>query len=198
MTSLKKRNIKVENYDEDGRTLCGAELIGKEGYCSNPCGWRTSHPGIGRCIWHENTINGVKNFTKFKIPAIEERLNDFLNDDDILNLDNEIAINRAYLELCKSYIKVLSDENLRNVLPENSKISLPQLTDTVVRVTANIGKLVRTKSELEVGRKYVVHINVFQSIISQVAEIVDSQIVDVEVKKNILKQFGSINLPSPE
>lgn len=196
-TKFTNRNIKIDEYDNNGNKLCGAEKTSSAGTCQNLAGFRTNHLGRGRCFMHEETIEGMKN-SKFDIPAIRERLNDFLEDTNILSLDNEIALNRAYLELTKNYIQILSDENLRNTLPENSKISLPQLTDTIVRVTNTIGKLVKTKSEIEVGRKYVVHINVFQSIIGQVADVIDANVVDVETKRNIIKSLGAISLPMPE
>lgn len=32
--------------------VCGANLLTREGTCSKPAGWRTEHPGIGRCYRH--------------------------------------------------------------------------------------------------------------------------------------------------
>lgn len=189
-------NDKVTNESN----LCGADNEWNNGKCLNLAGFRTNHPGYGRCFWHDKiTTVKVKNSDiLLRIPALEERMQELISDDKLLSVDSEIALLRSYLELYSFYIQVLKDENLAKTVPELSKLNVSQISEIIIKTTGQIGKLVKIKNDLEQSRKYVVHINIFANIIGMMANIINDEVVDLEIKRAILNKFATINLPSPE
>lgn len=195
------RNIRIIDVNsEDGTArICGA--VTKEGkICANNSGMRTNHPGRGRCWAHEETIDSIPLIyeSKLKIPALEERMDAFINDKNILNLSGEIALNRSFLETFNKYLELAKSDDEKDISPELAEININDLTANLTRVSNTIGKLVKMQHDIETARKYMIHISSFYTMINTVAEIINDCVDEKETKVKIMERMGQIALPAPE
>ena len=78
---------------------CGAQLKRGKGRCTKAAGWRTDHPGQGRCYLHGGATP-IKHgrYSAIKREGLQERIDRFRADPDPLNLADEVALLRAFLE----------------------------------------------------------------------------------------------------
>ena len=82
-----------------GAKTCGAKLKNKPGNCSKTAGWRTDHPGQGRCYLHGgNTPIKHGRYSSVQRIDFRERIAKFEADADPLNLAPEVALLRAFVE----------------------------------------------------------------------------------------------------
>lgn len=83
-----------------GILRCGARLKSKPGAtCSKKAGWRTDHPGQGRCYLHGgNTPIKHGRYSSVQRQDFRERIAKFEADADPLNLAPEVALLRAFVE----------------------------------------------------------------------------------------------------
>src|SRR5262249_32735892 len=75
---------------------CGARRKQGAGTCRQAAGWKTDHPGVGRCKLHGGgtpTKHGL--YSKIKRKTLHEALKAALDDSVSLALDNEIRLLRA-------------------------------------------------------------------------------------------------------
>jgi len=177
---------------EDTRNLCGA-LTNDGNKCLHVKGFNTDHVGEGRCYQHENFVNGTQ-ITAYEIPAIKERMEEFLYDKDMYTLDREIAMLRAYLELYKQHLAVFKDLTASELQVLGITFTPSDLNSAINTTTKTIATLIKTKSEIEIARKFVIPLNVVQMMFGKVAEIIDHEIEDVELKNRIGNRLGNIML----
>lgn len=79
---------------------CGARLKSKAGAsCSKSAGWRTDHPGQGKCYLHGGATP-IKHGRYSSVQRVDfrERIAKFEADPDPLNLAPEVALLRAFVE----------------------------------------------------------------------------------------------------
>jgi len=189
--TIEKRKILISKDKRLG--VCGATTNQGE-ICSNPPGLDTDHSGEGRCRWHESRSNAT--LTRlYEIPALQDRMAFYLEDKDIYSLDKEIALNRSYLELYNKHILLFKQFKLEELEELGLKLDAGELTRAIVSLTKNIAKLVQTKHEIELGRKYVIDIKIVQSIMATIGEAIDKNVVDVDVRESISNSLNRISLP---
>ena len=188
-------NNKIAERANKKDMYCGG-ITHDNNNCVHPRGMNTDHAGEGRCWQHDGYANGSP-VALYRIPAIKERMEDFQNDRNIYSLDREIALNRAYLELYHRYIAVFKELNLNEQKELNLNFSASELTSAVVSITKNIARLVQTKHEIEVGRKFVIDIRVVEVMFDKVGNILDANIKDPGVRTAISNALGNIMLPLP-
>ena len=75
------------------------------------------------------------------------------------------------------------------------KLDADSLTRSIVTITKNIAKLIQTKHEIEIGRKYVIDIKVVHAIMGVVGEIIDTNVIDADIKEAINHGLNRISLP---
>jgi hypothetical protein len=187
----------LARIDEEGNKFCGADT-NKGTQCLRPRGFRTNHPGEGRCHFHEGVGNGTI-VKPFEIPAIEERMEKYISDKDIYSLDREIALLRAYLELYSDMIAAFEaldefDMPGRNEEFKGFSFDLPQLNQALNSTTRTLAKLIETKHNIEVGRKYVIDVKHVSVMMGIVANIIDTTVEDLETRTSINKKLNSIIL----
>ena len=175
---------------------CGAVKINGDGLCRISAGKMTTHPGEGRCNLHSGMVEGVP-VAGYDIPAIKERMQVFLHDPDIISVDQEIALLRSYLELLSNYIEIFKYDQDNNVLPQDSRINVTDLTTMINQCARNISHLVLTKHQIEMDRKYMVDIRMVHAIFSIVGQAIDRRISDVLVRSAIMNDLNRIALPVP-
>ena len=183
---------KIEKYT--GK--CGALKQKEDGYCHQQAGHMTSHPGEGRCNLHSGIANGVPT-PSYNIPALRERMQEFIHDPEIISVDREIALQRSYTELLGHYITRLKWEHDNNVKPEDSIINVSDLTTMINQCTRNISHLVQTKHQIEMDRKYMIDIRMVHLIFSMVGDILDKAITDRVIRMKIDSDLNRIALPVP-
>jgi hypothetical protein len=173
-------------------------------YCKLSKGYLTNHPGEGRCIYHEDTIDGDLNQIKlipYNIPSIKERQIEFLRDKDILSLDREIALSRTFIEVIGFYIEKLKMEQKTgisssiNIDGTPNYINVTELTNQLNKTIRTIANLVQMKNDIENGKKYVIHIEIFQNIVARIAEVIDVCVTDLETRNKINDGLKKISLP---
>lgn len=77
---------------------CGGHKRGEGGgFCTQPAGWGTDHPGQGKCKLHGGA-SPIKTgrYSSIKRDSLRERLDEFAADPDPLNLEPEVALLRAF------------------------------------------------------------------------------------------------------
>lgn len=78
---------------------CGATAKRTRQPCQRPAGWGTDHPGLGRCKLHGGaTPIRSGRYSGIKRDDFKARIDRFLADPDPLDLADEIAMLRAFLE----------------------------------------------------------------------------------------------------
>jgi len=78
---------------------CGARLKSGKGACSKAAGWRTDHPGQGKCYLHGGaTPSKHGRYSSIQSEELREKIARFAKDPDPLNLEPEVALLRAFLE----------------------------------------------------------------------------------------------------
>ena len=173
-------------------TTCGGKT-NDGNYCLMSRGKNTDHPGEGRCWQHDLLVNGTE-VSLYKIPALEERMEELILDKDIYNLDKEIVLMRSYLELYNEYLTLFKAFNSLQLIEAGVNFS-PTDLNTALNTTVNtIAKLVKTKSEMEIARKYVIDIKTVKLMLLKVADIIDRNIDDPMLKNKIGNQLGQILL----
>src|SRR6266851_1476940 len=78
---------------------CGARRRQGPGTCRQAAGWKTDHPGAGRCKLHGGGTpikHGL--YSKLKRKTLQEALNETPDDSITLALDNEIRLLRAMVK----------------------------------------------------------------------------------------------------
>jgi hypothetical protein len=175
---------------------CGA-ITQSGSPCIVKAGQFTNHVGEGRCIQHEGKVNGQLVDT-FNVASINERMVEFIKDDNIYNLDKEIVLSRAHLEVISQYINDLQREQREGVPISESKYNVNALTSAINNTTKSIAKLVETKNDIEVGRKYVIHISQLHYIIGIVGSVIDANVKDIDTREAIHNGLRRIALPNPE
>ena len=173
--------------------ICGATKTDGS-ICKLTRGQGTDHTGEGRCEWHEDRSNNSL-VQMYQIPALQDRMEFYLRDREIYSLDREIALNRSYLELFDKHIAVFANCTEEEISELGIKLDADSLTRSIVTITKNIAKLIQTKHEIEVGRKYVIDIKVVHAIMGVVGEIIDTNVIDADTREAINHGLNRISLP---
>lgn len=182
------------------KSKCGADKLNGTP-CMMTAGHGTDHLGVGRC--NDHSVIDVTPTDTFNIPSIKERMWQFQNDKEIMSLDREIALLRAWLETIGKLIDIAHSElsqpglNSAEGLARLS-LSIPDLTNQLNQTTRNLGRLVMQKHEIEVGRKLVIDIRSVSYIFRTVGSIIDTNVIDADVRAKILKGLAEISLPIAE
>jgi hypothetical protein len=185
----KKEIVKANNR----YGICGATKTDGS-ICKLTHGQGTDHAGEGRCEWHEDRSNNSL-VQMYQIPALQDRMEFYLRDREIYSLDREIALNRSYLELFDKHIAVFASCTKEEISELGLKLDADSLTRSIVTITKNIAKLIQTKHEIEVGRKYVIDIKVVHAIMGVIGEIIDTNVIDTDIKEAINHGLNRISLP---
>ena len=192
ITKREGKSDRVLDRLEDVRNLCGATTNdGKN--CLHVRGFNTDHPDEGRCFQHEDFVNGTQ-ITAYEIPAIKERMEEFLNDKDMYSLDREIAMLRAYLELYRTHLEVFKALTLSELQTMGITFTPSDLNTAINQTTKTIATLIKTKSDIEIARKFVIPLNVVQMMFGKVGEIITHEIEDIELRNRIGDRLGNIML----
>ena len=180
---------------EDSGTLCGA-ITNSGDHCLHIRGFGTNHVGEGRCLQHDGVISGVP-ITRYEIPSLSERMEEFLADKDIYSLDREIALLRSYLELYNYYLelfkglKEFTNDEMKEVGIHYTPV---ELNTALNQTTKSIALLVKTKNDIEISRKFVIKLDTVELMFRKIAEIIDSEIEDPIIKNRIGNRIGQLML----
>jgi len=160
---------------------CGANLRKKPGQtCSHWAGFRTDHPGQGRCWLHGGlTKKGKKmlqtqkeereRLRQLRSLTVEELAERFIRDQDLINLDRDIGIAEAMLaKLDKSQL-------------ENYPAAA-RLLDVIV-------KSKKAKWEIEKERMYALPISNVREIITRLFALIGIHVTDRLIKEKLFSAF---------
>jgi len=192
----------IDNYDKDKKEIvkkdkrygiCGATKVGGD-ICTSTSGQGTDHPNEGRCKWHEDKSNSSP-VRMYQIPALQDRMEFYLLDRNIYSLDREIALNRAYLELFDKHIELFANIDTSVLQEMGISFDAGELTRNITTLTKTIAKLIQTKHEIEVGRKYVIDVKVVAAIMQTIGEVIDTNVIDADTREAINHGLNRISLP---
>ncbi len=171
---------------------CGADTqSGNE--CNNPLGKYTDHVGEGRCVQHDEKVQGSVIDT-FSVASINERMVHFQNDPNIFELDKEIVLSRALVEVISQYINEVKQEQADGIKVGDSKINIIALASAINQTNRTTAKLLETKNDIEVKRKYVIPIATLQYIISVIGSEINTHVKDDDVKEAIHNSLKKLSL----
>ena len=187
--------------------VCGGTKNNGE-LCNQNAGFRTSHSGEGRCLDHENLSGGVAT-KEFEIASIKDRMQVYLDDPRMMTLDREIALVRAYMEVLGPLIAVVKSDietiKMMKSFPDMEEVETSGLHYDIGSLTAQLlncantsARLIKTKHEIEVGRKLVIDIRSVHLIVGTIMSIIDKNVLDIEVRENINQALNAIALPMAE
>jgi len=167
-------------YDEN--KICGARLRNKPGrICRHIKGFKTDHPGVGRCFLHggltkagKERLAQMKEARKkqpspFETMSIDELAEHYAKDPDILNLSRDIGIAEALLH------RIDKDS------PEN--------WTTVSRLIDTITKAKRAKFEIEKERRYVLPVADVQRIVQLLFTLISKYVAEEMIKQRLFEEF---------
>jgi len=96
--------------------------------------------------------------------------------------------------LYKQHLAVFKDLTASELQVLGITFTPSDLNSAINTTTKTIATLIKTKSEIEIARKFVIPLNVVQMMFGKVAEIIDHEIEDVELKNRIGNRLGNIML----
>lgn len=150
----------AERKKREPHAECGANKKQSDGLCTNPAGFRTDHPGEGKCFLHGGaTPIRSGRWSQIKRPSFREKIERFEEDPDPLNLEPEIALLRAFVEdLIERWDEIFGPDGALLAWHESFNTDNPtpkprQLPDfsSVTSLVDKVGKMVervhRFKSE---------------------------------------------------
>lgn len=144
-------------------------------------GWGTEHWGVGRCRQHDIIPSSVQ----VELPApdkLTSLASKFKQDKDPFELREEIATTRAAMAVLLDQIDNGDDTGLLRAIP-----ALNMLLNTT-------GKLVQKLHDIEVGRKYVIRVDVVQQTMKQILAIVVEEIPDPRVRAEIAQRINRLEV----
>ncbi len=170
-----------------GYEICGAHAKQRPdgGLCMARAGWKTDHPGVGRCKFHGGNNQTAKSLVKryglhtyLQIPELANLVQQLSEDRDVYDVTEHIRIMEAIM------IQLLNTADF----PAAAKISM------------DIVKSVRILDEIQHGRRYVITIVDVAKILERVVEIIERFVLDEHARALIAPELASIQLnalPAP-
>lgn len=122
----------------------------------------------------------MSKLTKPQLEPLEDRINRYMSDPDIMKLDREIATARAILD------QLSTDELDINSVPY------------VVSLLATIGNLAKKKKEIEDSRKYTIHISVVYQIMEKIVAVTRKYVSPEQQRALSIDLENAFALPSPK
>ena len=89
---------KPKRRSPSGRPKCGGKLHRREGFCTQPAGWGTDHPGEGRCKLHGG-VSGRRTHglcSKIKSKSLRELI-EYFKENPYEGVEDELCTARALL-----------------------------------------------------------------------------------------------------
>lgn len=152
--------------------ICGA-LTKNGAPCRRHAGWGTTHYGRGPCKFHEGdekaqergaiALDRREYIVGMVEPRMRRRLRYLIEDPDLLNCRAELALLKFKLE--ELITKGIPDPD--GPLGATQPAPLELITSLVSLIIKN-AKIIH---EMEVGKKYFVHVNVVGAIVEAFAEV---------------------------
>jgi len=171
--------------------LCNARLNYGDGYCTNPAGFGTTHPGTGRCKIHGGASLGrpKKSFSviEFDENEILKKLDKVADSDpsSISVVDNEITMLRSVFY---RYMKACHDNGGK--LPD---------PDDLKKFTDALAKMLDIKAKLELRSSGPrVTANVFIVYVQQINNILKRHIRDSDLLNRIADDLEGLRVPVVE
>ena len=221
----------VLTHPKTKERVCGHLITGNTAamagrtFCLRKAGAGTEHPGEGFCSYHGPTslINpgGSGRYSKYLKGVLSDRLENFMQDPQILSLNDEIALLRAVLselismketieqqmiDVRKSYdmeialvatpadlskLQAERDDKTRKLIREYR-----DLIEAIQSGIERIAKIVETKNKIENGEKYTISIEMIKIVVIQILHIVKKYIKDPETLFQLGKDLGHLRLPN--
>lgn len=204
-----KKRIRHPAYTRfDGGPFCGAKRVTRPGFCKQPAGWRTDHPGQGRCRNHGGTSQSLdypkplhpveRRFGRYS--SIEHhKLRDLtarvaLEEQDVSDLADEVHLLRAiliqyineYEEFIEALISWYREPDVKQKPRRIMDISdVSHLIESVSRVVERLQKI---RSEGAVS------LETFRRVTEQMGLVVARIVPDPTVLNRIEAEWGSLAL----
>lgn len=191
-------------------TTCGAKTTSTPdgAPCSKVAGWRTDHPGQGRCYLHGGG-SPIKHgrYSKITRPRIKAWLEEFESDPDPLNLEAEVKLLRAliidYVERFDAYQEALQAWHESFNDPTKAAPAKPrQVADilSVGKFIGDIGGLVekihkqRTEGTITMATLNRVIEEFGEELVKAAQETIDDTAARAHLLASVERRWGSVRL----
>ena len=185
----------------DDPTKCGAKTKSRVGTCRNDRGFRTTHPGEGRCYLHGGLQEGDRRLKSGRYSTVNhERLRELIEkfeaDPDPLNLFPEIAALRAmfvdYVERYQLITEALlawhADWSLRKrPLPEELLMAFERVVDEwEIALNDDQGEeaTVAQRADASEARKFITFLRCYDEVQKP------KQVLDISDAHRMLSEIG--------
>lgn len=132
----------------------GGEWAG-EGYCKQPAGWRTDHPGTGRCKFHNGRPPTHGRYSRYLETQLGDAIKELEEDPDPLDLTEEVHLARALLQRALDN-ESLTDSDRMGLVSDLSKI-VKRIEDVHAQNAISLPDLNRLMTEM--GRVVAHHVD---------------------------------------
>jgi len=157
--------------------------ISKDRRCKNKAGKGTPHLGQegARCHKHGGSIANLKHgrYSKFKHP-LTEAYEGFLNDPDILSLNDELAKARTFL--------VQAEENMGRFESQENFL------DCANKFLKTIADLASKAHKIEEGETYNINVNQMMYMINQLVLDIDAVCGDCPRRFELVEQIRAVDV----
>ncbi len=129
----------------------GRKRQGDKGPCGQAAGWKTDHPGNGKCTLHGGSVTGRpvihgRYSVKHK-QELQDKMQEFLEDPQPGNLMSELALQRAMLQ---DFVERLGDTVLIDVIMRKHVFDMIESISKVVeRISRILNSTAITAAELQ-------------------------------------------------
>jgi len=150
---------------------CNTKLKEHAGHCTYPAGWGTNHLGVGKCFRHDKQRKAGIYSAKLKIPTVEQAYQEFRQSDNLLDLEEEIA-------LLSAVIRHFKEEKQYTELSDAANI---------------LSKLIGRYLEVQKERKALVPIQALWNITEEIVRILNEELTEVD-RERIANRIRQIRL----
>ena len=196
---MAKAKPHVETKFKKPHVECGAQLKRRKGTCEKPAGWRTDHPGQGRCYFHGGATP-IKHgrYSTIQSEHLREKLERFQKDPDPLKLEPEVALLRAHLEdIIDLWYSIYGPDAAEDkqdkprYLPDSSDIS--SLVDRVGKMVERIQKF-RAEQSISVATLNRVCEQMGVELVAAVREVKLEEPQSTQLLEAVERRWGSLRL----
>lgn len=169
------------------------------GYCRMPAGFRTSHPGNGRCYLHGGDAGApVKTgiYSKKLRSRLAEEYNRVVTDPGLADLYSEAALSKLLLS---NLLEKLSDrlEAGENVFVKTNRygetVESPEMT-MMLKLIETIGRNINRIAEAEKKAKHVLNIRQVNNILIQIKNTMGETCGECPIRKSVGERLREIKV----
>lgn len=195
-----KKQIRPGYTSQEFGPFCGAKRANREEKCKQPAGWRTEHPGEGRCRFHGGSAP-IKHgrYSTIMHNRVRDRMDELARlETNVLDLQPEALLLRALtVEYVNNY-----DEFIEALLAWYAEPDCKQKPRRVMDIS-DASHLVEAISRIverihKIQNEGAVSLSTFARVTEQMGLIVAKHVKDETILDTIEKEWGNLAMDAKD